>query len=259
MTSRYYKNRGQEEHGIDDWLMTYADMITLLLCFFAIFLSVSVPKKAEFEQARQKVLEKFASPNSPEGIFAPTALPRGDVDPIESSPPVNPDVMRGRPMEAIPLTGYPSIVGNLVDMGEEAAPKQIGDRITTIDLNSAPFFASGSSTLSDEGKTLLEPVIEKVNSDRFRNYQITIEGHTDDSPINTLQFPSNWELSTGRAASVVRYFMEQGIPAQRLRASGYADTFPKMPNRDDAGNPIPENQAQNRRVVIKLERIRKAE
>ncbi|MCK5519015.1 MAG: OmpA family protein [Alphaproteobacteria bacterium] len=256
MTSRYYKNRGQEEQNVDDWLMTYADMVTLLLCFFAIFLSVSVPKKAEFAQARQKVLEKFASPNTTEGIFSPMALPRGDFDPVEGSPPVNPDIMRGRPMEVIPLTGYPSIVGNLID-DREAAPKQIGDRITTIDMNSAPFFASGSSTLSDEGKALLEPVLEKINSKKFRNYQITIEGHTDDSPINTLQFPSNWELSTGRSASVVRYFMEQGIPAQRLRASGYADTFPKMLNRDDEGNPIPENQAQNRRVVIKLERIRK--
>ena len=257
MTRWYDKNREQEEAGVDDWLMTYADMVTLLLCFFAIFLSVSVPKKAEFELARQKVLERFASSDTLEGTFSLTALLKGDVDPIESSPPVNPDVMRGKPMEVIPLTGYPSIMGNRVGRGKKAS-KQTGDRITTIEMNSAPFFTIGSSILSDEGKKLLEPVLEKIKSKKFKKYQVTVEGHTDDTPIKTLQFPSNWELSTGRASSVVRYFMEQGVPAQRLRVSGYADTFPKMPNRDDAGKSIPENQAQNRRVIIRLERVRKS-
>ena len=256
MTRWYNKNKEQDEGGVDDWLMTYADMVTLLLCFFAIFLSVSVPKKAEFELARQKVLEKFAASDAPEGKFSLTALLRGDVDPIESSPPVNLDVMRGKPMEVIPLTGYPSIMGNRFNTGK-ISPKQTGDRITTIEMNSASFFASGSSLLSDEGKKLLEPVLKKIKSKKFKKYQVTVEGHTDDTSIKTLQFPSNWELSTGRSVSVIRYFMERGIPPQRLRVSGYADTFPKVPNRDDAGNSIPENQAQNRRVVIKLERVRK--
>ena len=76
-----------------------------------------------------------------------------------------------------------------------------------------------------------------------------------DAPISTAQFPSNWELSTARASAVVHYFLDQGIPAQELRAAGYADTFPKAPNRDAAGHPLPENQAQNRRVVIALEKI----
>ena len=94
-----------------------------------------------------------------------------------------------------------------------------------------------------------------LKAEKFRDYQITIEGHTDDAPISTAQFPSNWELSTARASAVVHYFLEQGIAAQKLRAAGYADTFPVAPNRDSAGKPIPENQARNRRVVIKLEKI----
>jgi chemotaxis protein MotB len=87
------------------------------------------------------------------------------------------------------------------------------------------------------------------------DYMITVEGHTDDMPIGTGQFPSNWELSTARASAVVRYLINNGIPAAKLRAVGYAQVMPKVPNRDVTGRPIPENQAQNRRVVIKLEKI----
>ena len=94
-------------------------------------------------------------------------------------------------------------------------------------------------------------------SDKYKSYQVTVEGHTDDSPISTLQFPSNWELSTARAAAVVHCLLQQGILAQRLRAAGYADTFPVALNRDAHGQAIPENQARNRRVVIKLEKIEK--
>jgi chemotaxis protein MotB len=94
-------------------------------------------------------------------------------------------------------------------------------------------------------------------SEEYRDYTISIEGYTDDSPIKTPQFPSNWELSTARAAAVVRSFVGLGVPAERLRAVGFAETSPKLPNRDADGKAIPENQAQNRRVVIRLEKITK--
>jgi chemotaxis protein MotB len=109
--------------------------------------------------------------------------------------------------------------------------------------------------LNDGGKAILRGILEPLTSALAEGYRIRVEGHTDDTPIDTPQFPSNWELSTARASAVVHYFLEQGVPAERLRAVGYADTEPKVPNRDAAGNPIPANQAQNRRVVIKLEKI----
>jgi len=137
-----------------------------------------------------------------------------------------------------------------------AAPT--GDRISTLEMSSAAFFDSGSAALSPGGEAILQPLAAKLQSDEYRDYRITVEGHTDDNPIHTAQFPSNWELSTARAAAVAHYLVDQGIPAQRLRAAGYADTFPKVPNRDANGAPIPENQAQNRRVVIRLEKIEKA-
>ena len=98
-----------------------------------------------------------------------------------------------------------------------------------------------------------------LKSGEFAAYRISVEGHTDDSPISTAQFQSNWELSTARAASVVRFFLEEGIPPRKLTAAGYAGTFPVAPNRTADGTVIPENQAKNRRVVIRLEKIDKAE
>jgi len=261
MSFRYRRRR--EDNSVDDWLMTYADMITLILCFFAIFLSISVPKKDAFKQARAKVMEQFAS-DDPSGMDSPR-MEAGDEPPVQSSAFVQTNIPRGMPSNKAPLSGLPSIVGSLNDNDDNPPPPKYnkqydekpGDRITSMEMNSASSFALGSATLSDEGKKALDAVIVSVQSDKFKDYTITIEGHTDDSPISTLQFPSNWELSTGRAAAVARYFLEHGVSPQRLRASGYADTFPKVPNRDAAGKPIPANQAQNRRVVIKLEKIEK--
>lgn len=214
----------------DDWLMTYADMITLLLCFFAIFLSVSLPKKE-----------------------APVAPPK----PQTVTPFRLPEVFEGN----LPFHGVP--VSDVRTEEEASFPpppektQPAGDRLTTIDMDSAAFFDSGSATLSEPGKAILGGVAATLKDGKYKDYAATVEGHTDDSPIGTSQFPSNWELSTARAAAVVRFFIEQGIPADKLRAAGYADTFPKAPNRDALGNAIPENQAQNRRVVIKLEKIEK--
>jgi chemotaxis protein MotB len=252
------RRRRLSDSGLDDWLMTYADMITLLLCFFAVFLSVSVPKKEMFLAAQQKVLEQFSTLKDQDIIVLPT--------PIHSE--------SGGLYNALPsfVDQNHSGEGNLAAQGMMGAdgtrkgqsnkkadfkePK--GDRIIRMEIPSAAFFAIGAATLSPEGRALLHDLLSKqLRPEVIADYQVTIEGHTDDSPINTAQFPSNWELSTGRAASVVRFLIENGVPAQKLRAAGYADVFPKMPNRDSAGKPIPENQTQNRRVVIKLEKIEK--
>jgi flagellar motor protein MotB len=251
--------------------MTYADMITLLLCFFAIFLSVSVPKEEQMKQAKQEVLEHFAAPDKVKG----EVMPRTDA----AGNPQYDDAFDALPAIVNNFhTGEGRSVGDGVDAGEgqsqgmgegekdnvadkdapadeydygeysEEAPD--GDRIKIIDMPSAAFFDSGSAVLSEEGKALLTKMRqESLSAEETKDYIITVEGHTDNIPIATAQFPSNWELSTGRAAAVVRYLIELGVPAQRLRVAGYADTFPK------ATNDTPENRAQNRRVVMKMEKI----
>jgi chemotaxis protein MotB len=277
MRRRWQRKTERPSHA-DDWLMTYADMITLLLCFFAVFLAVSIPKKdvPPKVEAPPPVEQPLKPPDIFEGNLPFHGLEQTDepADDAADATPLQPIAPAPAPVVASapaplppptpvqtlekPSTSLPEIVDNLKTQGN-AAIEQKGDRITTLQISSAAFFGSGSATLSDAGKSILRSVAINLKSDKFKDYQVTVEGHTDDSPISTPQFPSNWELSTARAAAVARFFLEQGILAQKLRASGYADTFPIVPNRDAAGNPIPENQAQNRRVVIKLEKIDKSE
>lgn len=205
--------------------MTYADMITLILCFFAVILSVSVVKKEKLEQVKQQVMGRFAAPDAAKRITAPA-------------------------LDKAPGPGTSATE-------EQGMAIEDSDLYTAIEMNSAPFFTSGSAELRPEGQGLLAGVLPMLQEKRFRDYQISVEGHTDDMLIGTAQFPSNWELSTARAAVVVRFFINNGIPAAKLRAVGYADVMPKVPNRDLSGQPLPENQAQNRRVIIKLEKIEK--
>jgi chemotaxis protein MotB len=234
--------RQHDEGGIDDWLMTYADMITLLLCFFAVFIAIAIPDQTKFETAKQKVAEQFSNGNS-DNLKGQHTLPPSEIDTPPSS-----DVL----FEALP-----SIVDRFEDNKDVEVEK--GDRITTIEMNSAPFFPRGAATLSQEGVTILSELQPTLMSEEYKDYMISVEGYTDDIPIKTPQFPSNWELSTARAASVVRSLIDLGVPSNRLRAVGFAESVPKVPNRDEAGVPIPDNQAQNRRVVIRLEKITKAQ
>jgi len=217
--SFHHRRRG-EDHGIDDWLMTYADMITLLLCFFAVFLSVSVQKRMTEAQ-----------------LMKPIIITSGAPDDIEANTPLQP-----QPHIVVPTS------------------TEIGNHITAMQMSSSTFFDSGSATLTEAGKKVLANEVSILKSPKYHEYEITVEGHTDDTPIGSdSEFRSNWELSSARASAVVQFFIEQGIEPFKLRAAGYADTFPRVPNRDAHGNPIPENQAKNRRVVIKLEKMEQAD
>ena len=230
----------------DDWLMTYADTITLLLCLFVVFVSVMMPKKdipPKQEVPRPAITEPLKPLDVLEGNLPFHGTPQTD-QPTENTP------------DETQAQSLPDLVEHL-DTAANAHLEQKGDRLTTLEISSTAFFESGSARLSDEGKNILQNVAENLKADAFKDFQVTVEGHTDDSPINTLQFPSNWELSTARAAAVVHFFLDQGLPAKRLRAAGYADSFPIAPNRDETGTPLPENQAKNRRVVMKLERVDK--
>lgn len=288
MSARWQNRREMPSHA-DDWLMTYADMITLLLCFFAVFVSVSLTQKHARQHVEvtqtlplpptqvtetvplERVAEK-AAPQVPPATAAAVLAPQPEAQPAPASTapkPEAPPAPKPEPSVAAaaapeppaattePPQPVPAVAPVVLTLPRPVDPP-VGDRIFTLELNSAAFFDSGLATLSPAGEAILRPIAAKLQGDEYRGYRVTVEGHTDDNPIHTAQFPSNWELSTARAAAVAHYLVDQGIPAERLRAAGYADTFPKAPNRDAAGKPIAENQAQNRRVVIRLEKIEKA-
>jgi len=269
MMYRRQRKRRKVSHA-DDWLMTYADMITLLLCFCVLFVSASIAQKknmpkvhaapeAELPAQAAKPIEARQSVPGLDEMITPELSGPVKEEKTERSEPADPEVEAAsdkRSELVSPPASLPEIVDNLKSQ-DAANFEQKGDRITTLEISSAAFFDSGSAILSPAGKVILREVAGNLKAQKFKDYQVTVEGHTDDAPINTSLFPSNWELSTARAAAVVRFFLDEGISAQKLRAAGYADTFPKASNRDANGRAIPENQAQNRRVVIKLEKIEK--
>jgi chemotaxis protein MotB len=134
------------------------------------------------------------------------------------------------------------ILGNRPDI------RVVGDRFV---FQSEVLFAPGSADLTDQAKKELDPVIstlkqiaDKIPSDI--NWILLVSGHTDHNPIDTPQFPSNWELSTARALSVVRYAVSKGISADRLAAAGFADTQPLDPGT------TPDAYRRNRRIELKL-------
>jgi chemotaxis protein MotB len=308
MTLQQRIRRGQSRHA-DDWLITYADTITLLLCLFVIVLTIKTGAKSATPECVAPTAETPAAQiTAQDGIFlgqpairsftpvteavtdqsSPAMLsPAADapavrnvadnppamdvaepfsealrtvnatteaaVAPVQVIVPAPPEMVKPEPARS----SLPDVVARLISRGTPIVA-QSGDRITTLQIGSAAFFSSGSAALSNAGKAILGDVAGTLESPEFAAYHITIEGHTDDTPISTPQFQSNWELSAARAAAVVRFLLDLGVPAGKLTASGYADTVAIAPNRTADGTVIPDNQARNRRVVIRLEKIDKA-
>jgi chemotaxis protein MotB len=115
------------------------------------------------------------------------------------------------------------------------------------------FFDSGSSQLKTEAETLLLGVAE-ILAKEANDFRILVEGHTDDVPTHSKLYPSNWELSSARASTVVRLLESKGIPHANLRPLGFADTEPSVPNLNEDGTPNIDNRAINRRIVVRIQR-----
>ncbi len=208
-----------EEPEDEGWMTTYADAITLLMAFFVLLASFSKVDIPLYE----KVMAGIQNEMGKKEFESPTKILKLDVEDVVAS------------MGA----------DQVVNVGTDSQG-------VMIELSSSAFYKPGSANIRDEANPVLEKMAQTLMAPRYRTFVIEIEGHTDDDPIHTAVYPSNWELSAGRATEVVRFLIRQGLEADRLKASGYAETRPKVPNRDDRGVPIPENQAQNRRVIIRV-------
>lgn len=126
----------------------------------------------------------------------------------------------------------------------EVKPRENG---VELNLRGAAFFDLASAEVKPGGVPLLRDIAATLNG---TPYKITVEGHTDNLPMESWLYPSNWELSSARASRVARFLIDNGVPRDHMRVEGLADTLPVAPNTDPAGRSIPENQAKNRRVVI---------
>jgi chemotaxis protein MotB len=211
------------------WLVSYADFITLLFAFFTTMYAISTVDA-------QKMSKMVASMQ--------VAL-KGD--PMEYAAPV-PLPQNGMPQPIVPR------LDNLVELRRQLSARlerqlrqgnvEIGvdSRGLVVSIREAGSFASGSAELSDGARTLLADIAAPLSE---LPHPIRIEGHTDDTPIRTSRFRSNWELSTARATQVIAYLQNDlGLPAARLSAAGYGEFHPRVPNA------TPATRAENRRVDL---------
>lgn len=215
----------QEEEEKEDWLVTYADAITLLMAFFVMLLNFSKIDIPRFEEAAAGISEQIG------------------VGPAAQTNPIS--ILENNFLELVA-----QVEGQIPNMeGDIKVEKD--DQGVVIELASGAFYRSGSANLLEQGKVVLAEIARNLMEPQYDRYVIEVEGHTDDDPISTARFPSNWELAAGRAAGVVRYFGDLGMERKRLKVSAFAETRPKVPNRTRDGIPIKENQAENRRVIIR--------
>lgn len=220
MTTTPPPRKHQGEENVDSWLMSYADMITLLLGFFIIFVSVSEPKKEKMSAIKDGV----------QGQFGVVAL-------------------------ATPFQGLFRSLQAVIE--EKNILNDVSIEKTTrgvaLELSTISFFTEKSADFEESMVPVLVEIAAKLKKEDLVHSNITVEGYTNDLLVATEQFPTNWELSAARAARVVRFFIEQGIDPSRLSAVGYGVTRPKVPNLDVNGNAIIVNRKLNERVVIRIE------
>ncbi len=228
MRSRLHRRRDDvPQDNQDRWLLTYADLITLLLAFFIVMYSMSrIDSKrfGEVSQALQGILKGGTS-----------VLKMEDLKSISNG-------------HGIMKIGNLKMLQSKIHQQTEKIGRK-GDIITEVNERGLIIHIM-ESAMFDEAKADLKPrareILNLVAADviNLPNH-IRIEGHTDDRPINSSQFPSNWELSTSRAAQVVRYFIDNyGYPPDKISAVGFAAYRPYIPNTSI------ENRARNRRVDI---------
>ena len=219
--SKLRKNVQEEVHA-ELWLITYADLITLLLCFFILlFASANVD-----QNVWDRVKASYSSKVKNKTISTPLSEIKHQLDSM--------------------------LMKEVKDKNLEIENK---DNAINMRFLSNSFYNSGDAKLLPEGKEIVDKIFKIINAvskQKKANFSLDVEGHTDDNPIATKEFPSNWELSVARASNVVRYLIDRGMEPQRLKASGYADTQPVVSNRNGKGEPIPENQSVNRRVVLRI-------
>lgn len=266
------RTEGEPENE-ERWLLTYADMLTLMFALFMVLFSISSVNISKYKTLQMSLKSAFSgsilsggkailqSGSESTSAHSPATSPVPAIIPDTPNTPALRDTSAKQIAKA-----EVSASGAAAEQTHFAALKRKLDayahkhgfankeqtlitrqglvvRVLTDNL----LFASGSATLESTGDPLLDEVAHLLELDKTN--PITVEGNTDNVPIHTAQFPSNWELSTTRATNVVRYFIAHGVPEQRLAAAGYAALHPVASNATATG------RARNRRVDIVLDRL----
>lgn len=200
-----------ESHSRDRWLISYADLVTLLLALFIVLYAASDAERA------QRIASSFAAENGGgNGVLPGSAVPPNDRDKFQKT-----------------LSEDPVLL--------EKTKIHMTRNGLVISLAEAGVFAPGDATLGPEAVVIIRALSDRLKEN---NFPVRVEGHTDSVPISNAKYSSNWELSTARAANVLQKLVEFEIGPDRLSAAGYGGFQPV------ADNASPEGRAQNRRVDI---------
>lgn len=231
---------GHETAGMMRWLVTYADMITLLLALFIMLYAISTLDIQRFKALIEEFQALFSGGGSVVMSGGKGMLRLGAP---ESQKPLVVPLLPGKKPEMHDeeetlekFVEREKLEGKILIHREERG-------LVVSMLTDGIFFERGSAELSEEAKRVLRQIAPILKgSGRL----IRVEGHTCDLPIHTPKYPSNWELSVARATNVVRYLIACGVPPNRLSAVGYGEFRPMFPNTNE------ENRRLNRRVDIVL-------
>ena len=256
-----------EEEGAPGWLFTYADLMTLLLVFFVLLFSLSNVESEQFKKAARSLSQALYGEQGANSIVdfqhtAPVAADETEIDAQERLAAKNlADTESTKPSENEVEAQELALDSELEQLSEDITDKlQVSVFSNAVEVGTPK---NGKLTLKVKGDVLFEPGSAEFNAQMMTTldslvlllkknpqYSVKINGHTDNIPIDTPRFPSNWELSAIRATNVLRYMARGGLDLERLAATGYGESIPVASN-DDAGG-----RALNRRLEFVLERTR---
>lgn len=231
--------------GVPTWYLSFSDMMTNMFVFFALLVSMGTIEQEKFRLMSESLRSAFGSEAKGSGgshrrleVIHGTAVVDessvGSVDEVGAL--VNKEV------------------GNIMtDVKQFVTKNKMGDKISAhtdyrgvvITISDIVLFPEGEARITSEGIKTIKQIFDMVKE---LDYEVKIEGHTDNTPIQTERFPSNWELASSRASDVARRLVEAGFPPEKIGVVGYAGFRPKVPNDS------PEHRAMNRRIEVVFQR-----
>jgi chemotaxis protein MotB len=245
------RKRHEESENLDRWLVSYADFITLLFAFFVILYAISSVNEGKYRVMSNSLVAAFKEiPRT----LDPVQI--GEINRIKKNAVIEQQNIQATVQgDTEPRSGAEDWRLNLKDMAlqieaemselieQDLVNVRRSDNWLEVEINTNILFRSGSAALVDKAEQVLDKIAAILAP--YPN-PINVEGFTDDVPINTLQFPSNWELSAARAASVVHLFSRQGVKPDRMSAIAYGQYRPIASNDTEAG------RRKNRRVILAI-------
>lgn len=241
---RRRRREADDPENHDRWLVSYADFITLLFAFFVVMYGISSINEGKYRIMSDSIGIAFRSESG--SSPGPLKLPHRDDPALIQRAPAR---LKSDEMQAAKKEHLRNLAK---DIKQALAPLMANGKVRVtegalgiiVDISASALFAPGEARL-DPGAVRSLGTVGSVLA--AADFPVVVEGHTDNIPISTPQFPSNWELSAARAASVVRLFIDTGMDARRLTATGYADQRPV------ADNVTSDGRQSNRRVAITIE------